>query len=68
MVACLSWMTNGKISFLLVDVEENPLKATQKDINVLPTVLLEKERSLGPPSEASLMLLLLRNERKKVKK
>jgi ferredoxin-type protein NapH len=66
MVACLSHFAGGKISFLIIDADENTLKASQKDITMVPEVLLEKERSFGPPSEASLMLLLLRNDRKKI--
>lgn len=67
MLAALSYLSRGKINFELIDALEEPELAKSYNITFLPTVIVGRQKTFGIPTEGSLMLLIRRNARWKVR-
>lgn len=63
MLAAIAYLSKGKISFELIDALEEPERAKIYEITFLPTVIVGKFKTLGVPTEGSLVLLIRRNAR-----
>ncbi len=66
MLAAISHLSKGRINFELIDALEHPERARTYDIAFLPTVVVRRFKTLGIPTEGSLVLLIRRSERWKV--
>ncbi|MFQ6089562.1 MAG: hypothetical protein ACE5K0_11780, partial [Candidatus Methanofastidiosia archaeon] len=65
MIIAISHIAKGRVSFELLDSEENPELVENLRISSFPTVLLENLRSYGMPTEASMVHLIRRNSEMK---
>jgi ferredoxin-type protein NapH len=63
MMAAIAHLSRGRISFELIDALEEPERAKIHEINFLPTVVVGQFKTLGVPTEGSLVLLIRRNAR-----
>ncbi len=63
MLAAISHLSKGKINFELIDALEEPERAKIYEITFLPTVIVGQFKTLGVPTEGSLVLLIRRNAR-----
>ncbi len=66
MLAAISFFSKGRINFELIDALEEPERAKTYDITFLPTVVVGRFKTLGIPTEGSLVLLIRRSERWKL--
>ena len=63
MLAAIAYLSKGKINFELIDALEEPERAKIYEITFLPTVIVGQFKTLGVPTEGSLVLLIRRNAR-----
>ncbi len=63
MVAAISHLSKGRISFELIDALEEPERAKIHDITFLPTVIVGRFKTLSVPTEGSIVLLIRRSSR-----
>lgn len=63
MLAAISHLSRGKINFELIDALEEPERTRGFEITFLPTVIVGRFKTLGVPTEGSLVLLIRRSAR-----